>query len=133
MQAIITILQSTPLGLVLLLFLLLNVVSYGLMVHDKRQTWYGRPRIGKRALLFVAGIGGSAGMKIGQKVLKHMELSQPFASNLNMIILLQALIVGGGFLYANDTTRTFLIELRESRIAAGDEDDGPRIFGPASR
>ena len=121
--------QDTFLVGVIGAFILLNVAGFLLMLHDKRQTWYDRRRVSKGLLLFIAAVGGSPGTKIGQVFLKHMRLRQPFAANLNLIMLAQAVILATALLFVNETTRTWLEERREAQERENRE--GPRIFGPA--
>ncbi len=114
---------------VVAVILLLNLVGFLLMLHDKRQTWYDRPRVSKGLLLFVAAVGGSPGTKLAQRFLKHMRLRQPFAANLNLIMLAQVIILATALLFLSEPTRTWLEERREAQER--DSQEGPRIFGPA--
>jgi uncharacterized membrane protein YsdA (DUF1294 family) len=130
-MVIVEIFENAILRNVIIAFVLLNVAGFLVMLHDKRQTWYDRPRVSKGLILFLAAIGGSVGVKFAQMFLKHMRLRQPFAANLNLILFGQVIILATALLFVNETTRTWLEERRA--VQEEKEREGPRIFGPAAR
>lgn len=75
------------------LFLLLNLLTFCLFGLDKTRARRGRWRVPERTLLGVAGLGGSIGAKLGQRVFRHKTTKQPFGFLLNAICLLHLVSV----------------------------------------
>ncbi len=68
----------------------INLATYAMFEKDKRRAIEGGPRISERTLLTLALAGGSIGAVKAQRRLRHKTLKQPFASELMMIVGLQA-------------------------------------------
>ena len=68
----------------------INLATYALFEKDKQRAIAGGARVSERALLTMALVGGSIGAVKAQRRLRHKTLKQPFASELMMIVGLQA-------------------------------------------
>ena len=68
----------------------INLATYAAFEHDKARAINGGRRLSERTLLTMALIGGSFGAVKAQRRLRHKTLKQPFASELMMIVGLQA-------------------------------------------
>jgi uncharacterized membrane protein YsdA (DUF1294 family) len=62
----------------------INVISFALMVLDKKLAVAHRRRISEATLLFVAFLGGGLGGKLAQKLFRHKTQKQPFKLFLNL-------------------------------------------------
>ena len=71
-------------------FSVINLATYAAFETDKRRAIEGGWRWPERMLLGLALAGGSIGAVAGQRRLRHKTLKQPFASELMMIVGLQA-------------------------------------------
>ncbi len=60
---------------------------------DKRRSLNGGWRMPERGLLMLAAFGGSPGAKLGQRLFRHKTSKQPFARNLNRVIVAQIAVV----------------------------------------
>lgn len=97
----------SPLALVLLYLLALNLLTLGLFWWDKRCAIEKRWRVPESTLLTLCLVGGSLGAKTGQGVFRHKTRKEPFRTSLNAIAVLHL-----GFLSA-----LTLPEFRASVIA----------------
>ena len=68
----------------------INFATYAAFAHDKARAVAGGRRLSERTLLGLALAGGSLGAVKAQRRLRHKTLKQPFASELMMIVGLQA-------------------------------------------
>ena len=68
----------------------INLATYAAFEVDKRRAIQREWRLPERLLLGLALIGGSIGAVAAQRRLRHKTLKQPFASELMMIVGLQA-------------------------------------------
>lgn len=68
----------------------INLATYAAFEKDKASAISGGTRISERTLLALALVGGSIGAIKAQRRLRHKTLKQPFASELMMIVGLQA-------------------------------------------
>ena len=68
----------------------INLATYALFEKDKLRAIEGGMRVSERMLLGLALLGGSIGAVKAQRRLRHKTLKQPFASELMMIVGLQA-------------------------------------------
>lgn len=67
-----------------------NLATYAAFETDKHRAINGGWRLPERMLLGLALFGGSIGAVAAQRRLRHKTLKQPFASELMMIVGLQA-------------------------------------------
>lgn len=88
------------------LFMVLNLMTFGLFGLDKARARRGRWRVPERTLLAFACLGGSIGAKAGQRVFRHKTSKQPFAFFLNAICLLQLVL---GVVLAVPSSRSWLL------------------------
>jgi uncharacterized membrane protein YsdA (DUF1294 family) len=77
--------------LVVVYLLGLNVLAFWAFLHDKRAAIAGARRISEDRLLAIAFLGGSAGAKIAQRLLRHKIRTEPFRTQLDGIIAIQTL------------------------------------------
>jgi len=77
-------------------FICINLITYGAFWLDKRRARKRQWRISEGRLLSLALIGGSLGAKRAQKRFRHKTRKQPFASTLNVIVVLHIVVVVGG-------------------------------------
>ncbi|MCB2130127.1 MAG: DUF1294 domain-containing protein [Rhodobacteraceae bacterium] len=66
-----------------------NVLTYAVFALDKRQARRAGWRVPERALLMLSLIGGTAGAKLAQHMLRHKTRKEPFRTQLNAIVLIQ--------------------------------------------
>ena len=88
-----------PATILLGVYLALNLVTLLAFGIDKAAARRGDRRIPERSLLLLAGIGGSFGAVLGQRLLRHKTRKQPFAARLHGIVLLHLLLVAA-YLFA---------------------------------
>jgi uncharacterized membrane protein YsdA (DUF1294 family) len=80
----------SPSLIALLIFILgANAFTYLVYRDDKRRAFLGDWRYPERWLLTLALLGGSAGAKAAQHLLRHKTRKQPFGRRLNRILVLQ--------------------------------------------
>ncbi len=134
--------QTSVAGFLVLVFvviyLLMNRMTYQLFAEDKMRAQFGEWRIPERSLLWAAFFGGWIGAKVAQRHFRHKTRKEPFRSQLNVVGLLHVAALVLGAMALPDV----------SRIAAGAAQsvmaDGrgtlfapkapkmPRRFGPGS-
>lgn len=117
----------TVLATGLVLVSLINFVAYCAFGYDKRQAHLGGRRMREGTLLMIALVGGSVGAKLGQRAFRHKTRKQPFATTLNLVILLQVALVGTVLLTA--FAPKDLLQALGSEDAAQANPE-PRYFGP---
>ncbi|MCC6000459.1 MAG: DUF1294 domain-containing protein [Pararhodobacter sp.] len=71
----------------------INAMAFWAFARDKRASMQGARRISEDRLLALAFLGGSAGAKIGQHVLRHKIRKEPFRQQLNGIVAVQAVAI----------------------------------------
>jgi uncharacterized membrane protein YsdA (DUF1294 family) len=76
--------------------LLLNVITAAAFAIDKRRAIQGQWRIRESALLGLALIGGSAGAAWARAHFRHKTRKQPFATILDLMVMLHAGLALGG-------------------------------------
>ncbi len=114
---------------VVLAVVMLNLSAFAAMAIDRRRTWYGQRRVGKSVILGLSALGGSLGTKLAQRLFRHMQLRQPFASTLNLIMIAQIVAVSGLAFVSSEPAMAWLVEHRAT-IAEDKAPTGPAFFGP---
>lgn len=76
-------LQTLPLGAVLVWILTCSVLTFAVFGWDKQRAVAGQWRVPEANLLTLAFCGGSVGGKLGQRFFRHKTRKQPFAWLLN--------------------------------------------------
>ncbi|KGM87919.1 putative membrane protein [Roseovarius mucosus DSM 17069] len=84
----------SPLTLILLYLLALNLLTLALFWWDKRCAIERRWRIPESTLLTLCLIGGSLGAKTGQGIFRHKTRKEPFRTSLNAIAVLHIGFLG---------------------------------------
>jgi len=77
----------------------MNALAYWAFQRDKRAAITGARRIPEDRLLAVAFLGGSAGAKLAQWLLRHKIRSEPFRSQLNGIVAIQIIVLAMIWMY----------------------------------
>lgn len=72
--------------------LLINAVSFFLMLADKRKAQKNQWRIRESTLLTVAILGGSIGTMLGMKLFRHKTLHPKFSIGIPVILALQTVV-----------------------------------------
>ncbi|MEP2530946.1 DUF1294 domain-containing protein [Shimia sp.] len=118
----------------LLVYLLMNAVTYSLFASDKQYAIDKRRRVSERALLWFALLGGSLGAKLAQKRLRHKTRKQPFAAILNQICVVHIIVAGVLISPIGPQVTGFAGEMVASLKPAETEPkpSKPRRFGPGS-
>ncbi len=82
----------------LLYLAVINLMAFAVFAADKRAAAAGRRRAPEATLLGLAALGGGMGAVSAQRLLRHKTRKQPFARELNLIVLgqLALLVVLGG-------------------------------------
>lgn len=83
-----------------LILALYNVVVFCVYWWDKDAARDGGWRVRESTLLTLAVLAGSPGALIARRILRHKTRKQPFASNLNGIAWLHALMIAAGAIFA---------------------------------
>lgn len=74
-------------------FITINVVAYLIMHVDKNNSRCGRKRISEASLLTMAAIGGSIGILVSMRVLRHKTRKKAFTFGVPIILVLQILLL----------------------------------------
>jgi uncharacterized membrane protein YsdA (DUF1294 family) len=69
----------------------INLASYITFASDKHYAVKGMRRVPERTLLKLAVFGGTVGIIIGQKLLRHKTRKEPFRTELFLISALQVI------------------------------------------
>jgi uncharacterized membrane protein YsdA (DUF1294 family) len=75
--------------IILILFLVLNLITFFVYGIDKWKAKKGKWRISEATLLILAAVGGSIGAWCGVKVWHHKTLHKKFRYGIPAIIVLQ--------------------------------------------
>ena len=76
-----------------LYLLIVNAVSFLLMLIDKIKAIRGRWRIPERRLLTLCAIGGSLGCTVGMRIFRHKTQKGAFPWGLPLLLLFHASLV----------------------------------------
>lgn len=71
--------------------LLINAISFLLMLLDKFKAWHNRWRIPERTLLGCAVLGGSVGALAGMYLVRHKTKHLRFTLGIPLILCLQVI------------------------------------------
>ncbi len=78
--------------LLILYLVIINALSFALMLADKRRAQKKRWRIRESTLLAVAALGGSVGSLIGMYTVRHKTKHLKFTLGVPLILAVQILI-----------------------------------------
>lgn len=84
----------------ILYFLLINIVSIILTVGDKHKAKRGSFRIPEKVLFMFSFLGGSVGMYITMRAIRHKTKHKKFMIGLPIIILVQIVFIFFIYRYA---------------------------------
>ena len=73
-------------------FLGVSAIGYGLMSDDKVRAQTYRRRISEASLLLVASFGGAFGLKMAQPKFRHKTRKEPFKMSLNYSVVWNVLL-----------------------------------------
>ena len=76
----------------LIYFISINLISVAVCITDKRKAIKGSRRVSEETLFALCFLGGSIGMYITMKVIRHKTLHKRFMIGIPLIILLQTAI-----------------------------------------
>lgn len=79
--------------LILIYLLIINALSFLLMLVDKIKAKKNRWRIPERTLILTAAIGGSIGSLVGMYLFRHKTLHPKFTMGIPVILALQVVAV----------------------------------------
>ncbi|WP_455271941.1 DUF1294 domain-containing protein [Rhizobium herbae] len=82
----------------IVLFLVLNIVTFCVFWWDKAAARGGKWRIAENDLLGLAFFGGSLGAWAAQRLLRHKTRKEPFRTHLIAILVLHAAVLSVGLL-----------------------------------
>lgn len=87
----------------ILYFIIVNIIGYGMMWYDKKCAQNGMWRVKEKTLLIISLIGGSIGSLIGMYQFRHKTKHAVFKFGIPIIIIIQIglLIVIKFKLYTN--------------------------------
>jgi uncharacterized membrane protein YsdA (DUF1294 family) len=128
----------SPSLIALLIFILgANAFTYLVYRDDKRRAFRGDWRYPERWLLTLALLGGSAGAKAAQHLLRHKTRKQPFGRRLNRILALQICVLVLLALPERLVPRFYGLSLTDliqhlTPPAEAEKPVFPRRFGPGS-
>ncbi len=80
---------DTPTLILLIYLVVLNVIGFSLMDHDKTSAKQGRRRTSERTLFLVAILGGSLGILRGMYTYRHKTRHMSFVIGIPLIIIAQ--------------------------------------------
>ena len=92
----------------LIIFLLLNIMTFCLYWWDKEAARSGRWRVSEAQLLQFAFLGGSLGAFTAQRLLRHKTRKEPFRTQLMAILILHALLIPIALIFGPDLYRMLL-------------------------
>lgn len=77
----------------IIFFVIINVLAYLIMHIDKNNARNRRKRISEASLLTVAAIGGSIGILVSMRILRHKTRKKKFTIGVPVIFVLQVLLI----------------------------------------
>lgn len=80
-------------GVFIIVFSILNVLSFLLMSIDKYKAIHKYWRIREKTFFILAAIGGSIGVLFGMYILRHKTRHMPFVIGIPIIIMIQFIII----------------------------------------
>ena len=83
----------------LIIFLLLNIVTFCLFWWDKDAARNGGWRVSEASLLQFAFFGGSLGAVAAQRLLRHKTRKEPFRTQLMAILILHAVLAPAALIF----------------------------------
>lgn len=72
----------------------INIVAVAVTVSDKKKALVHSWRVKESTLLIISALGGSLGMYITMKTIRHKTKKKKFMVGIPLIFILQALIIG---------------------------------------
>ena len=90
----------------LIIFLLLNIMTFCLYWWDKQAARGNQWRISEARLLQFALFGGSLGAVAAQRLLRHKTRKEPFRTQLMAILILHAALVPAALIFGPALVRT---------------------------
>lgn len=72
----------------------INIVAVAVTVSDKKKALVHSWRVKESTLLTISALGGSLGMYITMKTIRHKTKKKKFMVGIPLIFILQALIIG---------------------------------------
>ena len=77
----------------------INIVAVAVTVSDKKKALVHSWRVKESTLLIISALGGSLGMYITMKTIRHKTKKKKFMVGIPLIFILQALIIGAVLYY----------------------------------
>lgn len=77
----------------LIYLIVINIISVFVTIFDKRAAISGRRRVPEKTLLVLSAIGGSVGMYITMRAIRHKTLHAKFMVGIPAIFLVQCVVV----------------------------------------
>lgn len=72
----------------------INIVAVAVTVSDKKKALVHSWRVKESTLLIISALGGSLGMYITMKTIRHKTKKKKFMVGIPLIFILQAFIIG---------------------------------------
>ncbi len=72
----------------------INIVAVAVTVSDKKKALVHSWRVKESTLLIISALGGSLGMYITMKTIRHKTKKKKFMVGIPLVFILQALIIG---------------------------------------
>ena len=77
----------------LIYFICINLISVAVFITDKRKAIKGNRRVSEKTLFALCFLGGSVGMYLTMKAIRHKTLHKRFMIGIPLIIFFQIAIV----------------------------------------
>ena len=93
--------KATVIVIVLIILVIMNLISFFLMAHDKRCAKQGKWRVPEKTLFLATACFGGLGGVLGMQLLRHKTQHWYFRVFFPVLLILQiaALAVGAYFLF----------------------------------